>query len=158
MQFLYSLSRNTYECLSYKLKKSYRSLYQSETFVKYVYINFSLGGTSPFHGNSEVEVLRKIQACDWSFDDEMFKGFSAESKDFISKLLVKEPRFVLCIIIVTVFTCKSRSMSTTESVMYNNKFDHYSQNMFSNYVVWYQIINYYLLYDLTVSGCPLPSV
>ncbi|KAJ7338475.1 hypothetical protein JRQ81_012358 [Phrynocephalus forsythii] len=49
-----------------------------------------LSGLSPFLGDDDNETLNNILACKWDFDDEEFADVSEESKDFISKLLIKE--------------------------------------------------------------------
>ena len=48
-----------------------------------------LSGLSPFAGEDDVETLKNVKACDWSFDQEAFKNVSEEGKDFISRLLTK---------------------------------------------------------------------
>ena len=49
-----------------------------------------LSGLSPFAGASDIETLKNVKACDWSFDEEAFKNVSEEGRDFIRKLLVKQ--------------------------------------------------------------------
>jgi serine/threonine protein kinase len=49
-----------------------------------------LSGLSPFAGSSDIDTLKNVKACDWSFDEEAFKNVSEEGKDFIRKLLVKK--------------------------------------------------------------------
>lgn len=48
-----------------------------------------LSGLSPFAGETDVETLKNVKACDWEFDEEAFRNVSDESKDFIRRLLVK---------------------------------------------------------------------
>lgn len=50
---------------------------------------FSLSGLSPFAGDNDVATLKNVKACDWEFDEESFRHVSAEARDFISHLLVK---------------------------------------------------------------------
>ncbi|KAK3082883.1 hypothetical protein FSP39_007890 [Pinctada imbricata] len=50
-----------------------------------------LSGESPFHDKTEADSLRRIQECDWSFAEDYFDGISTEARDFIKKLLLKEP-------------------------------------------------------------------
>lgn len=50
---------------------------------------FSLSGLSPFAGENDIETLKNVKACDWEFDEEAFSNVSAEGKDFIKRLLVK---------------------------------------------------------------------
>jgi len=49
-----------------------------------------LSGLSPFAGASDIETLKNVKACDWSFDEEAFKNVSEEGRDFIRKLLIKQ--------------------------------------------------------------------
>lgn len=48
-----------------------------------------LSGLSPFAGETDVETLKNVKACDWEFDEEAFRNVSDEAKDFIRRLLVK---------------------------------------------------------------------
>lgn len=50
-----------------------------------------LSGLSPFMGNSDLETMTNVTKAIYDFDDESFEPISAEAKDFISKLLVKDP-------------------------------------------------------------------
>lgn len=36
--------------------------------------------------------MDNVSACDWDFDGETFKGISDIGKDFIRKLIVKNPQ------------------------------------------------------------------
>ncbi|CAH2324309.1 myosin light chain kinase 3 [Pelobates cultripes] len=49
-----------------------------------------LSGLSPFLGESDAETMNYIVNCNWDFDSETFEQVSDESKDFISRLLLKE--------------------------------------------------------------------
>lgn len=51
-----------------------------------------LSGLSPFMGNSDLETMTNVTKAIYDFDDESFDPISAEAKDFISKLLVKDPQ------------------------------------------------------------------
>ena len=53
-----------------------------------------LSGTSPFMGDDPQETISNVTKAVWDFDDEAFEGISADAKDFISKLMIKRPRFV----------------------------------------------------------------
>ena len=53
-----------------------------------------LSGLSPFHRDTPRETLLAVQEGTWKFDEEAFSGISSELKDFISKLLVKDPKYV----------------------------------------------------------------
>jgi len=50
-----------------------------------------LSGLSPFMGNSDLETMTNVTKAIYDFDDESFDPISAEAKDFISKLLIKDP-------------------------------------------------------------------
>ena len=52
----------------------------------------SLSGFSPFMGDDDNETLANVTAVEWDFDDESFDIISDEAKDFISKLLRKNPK------------------------------------------------------------------
>ena len=58
-----------------------------------------LSGVSPFEEDDDnPEVLNaNITKCEWDFDDPRFEEVTDEGKDFISKLIVKNTRFVLFI-------------------------------------------------------------
>ncbi|CAL1548444.1 unnamed protein product [Lymnaea stagnalis] len=51
-----------------------------------------LSGLSPFMGESEAETLSNVTMARWDFNAEEFESISNEAKDFITKLLVKDPR------------------------------------------------------------------
>ncbi|KAK2180733.1 hypothetical protein NP493_429g01145 [Ridgeia piscesae] len=51
-----------------------------------------LSGLSPFAGEDSVETMQNVSKCDWDFDSESFKGISEQAKDFIRKLIVKQPQ------------------------------------------------------------------
>ncbi|XP_021346443.1 twitchin-like isoform X8 [Mizuhopecten yessoensis] len=50
-----------------------------------------LSGLSPFAGEDDLETLQNVSMCDWEFAEEAFSSISPEAKDFIRKLLVKQP-------------------------------------------------------------------
>lgn len=50
-----------------------------------------LSGLSPFMGNTDLETMTNVTRAIYDFDDESFEPISADAKDFISKLLVKDP-------------------------------------------------------------------
>ncbi|KAK3104073.1 hypothetical protein FSP39_024208, partial [Pinctada imbricata] len=54
-----------------------------------------LSGLSPFLGENEAETLVNVTSAKWDFKAEEFESISTEAKDFISKLLIKDPRSVL---------------------------------------------------------------
>jgi myosin-light-chain kinase len=51
-----------------------------------------LSGLSPFYKESARETLLAVQEGRWSFDHEAFADISNEAKDFIGKLLEKDPK------------------------------------------------------------------
>ncbi|VDQ02806.1 unnamed protein product [Trichobilharzia regenti] len=50
-----------------------------------------LSGLSPFAGSTPEETIDKIARGHYTFDHDAFDGISANGKDFISKLLQKQP-------------------------------------------------------------------
>lgn len=50
-----------------------------------------LSGISPFYGGSIPETLNLVEKAIWDFDEVAFQNISSEAKDFIGKLLQKEP-------------------------------------------------------------------
>lgn len=50
-----------------------------------------LSGLSPFMGNSDLETMTNVTRAIYDFDDDSFDPISDEAKDFISKLLIKDP-------------------------------------------------------------------
>ena len=50
-----------------------------------------LSGLSPFMGNSDLETMTNVTRAVYDFDDEAFEPISPEAKDFIARLLVKQP-------------------------------------------------------------------
>ncbi|XP_075903367.1 death-associated protein kinase 1 isoform X2 [Nelusetta ayraudi] len=51
-----------------------------------------LSGASPFLGDNKQETLANVSAVDYSFDEEFFSNTSVLAKDFIARLLVKDPK------------------------------------------------------------------
>ncbi|KAI1904704.1 hypothetical protein AGOR_G00008450, partial [Albula goreensis] len=52
----------------------------------------SLSGASPFLGDSKQETLANVSAVNYEFDEEFFRNTSGLAKDFIRKLLTKDPK------------------------------------------------------------------
>lgn len=50
-----------------------------------------LSGLSPFMGNSDLETMTNVTRAVYDFDDDSFDPISEEAKDFIAKLLIKDP-------------------------------------------------------------------
>ena len=48
-----------------------------------------LSGLSPFAGSNDIETLKNVKNCSWSFDEDSFKHISDNGKDFIRKLLIR---------------------------------------------------------------------
>ncbi|XP_077457150.1 death-associated protein kinase 1 [Stigmatopora argus] len=51
-----------------------------------------LSGASPFLGDNKQETLANVSAVDYTFDEDFFGGTSILAKDFIARLLVKDPK------------------------------------------------------------------
>lgn len=54
-----------------------------------------LSGLSPFQGETNEETLRNIIAMNYEFDARYFSMTSSMAKDFIQKLLMKNPKYVV---------------------------------------------------------------
>lgn len=54
----------------------------------------SLSGASPFLGDNKQETLANVSAVDYTFDEDFFSNTSILAKDFIARLLVKDPKYV----------------------------------------------------------------
>lgn len=64
------------------------------SFVTYVFYlcGCRLSGASPFLGETKQETLTNISAVNYDFDEEYFSNTSELAKDFIRRLLVKDPK------------------------------------------------------------------
>jgi len=51
----------------------------------------SLSGLSPFVGHDDFETMTNVSLAKYSFDYAPFDDISSQAKDFVEKLLVKEP-------------------------------------------------------------------
>lgn len=62
--------------------------------MNYSFFFFShrLSGASPFLGENKQETLANVSAVDYEFDEDYFSNTSSLAKDFISRLLVKDPK------------------------------------------------------------------
>ena len=47
---------------------------------------------SPMHKDSPRDTLLNVQKGTWEFNSDAFANISTEAKDFITKLLVKDPK------------------------------------------------------------------
>ena len=54
-----------------------------------------LTGYSPFQGETHQETFLNVSTVDYDFDDEVFEVVSQDAKDFVEKLLIKQPRLVV---------------------------------------------------------------
>lgn len=45
-------------------------------------------------GDDNNETLSNVNTAEWDFDDEAFDVISDEAKEFISQLLIKNPKYV----------------------------------------------------------------
>lgn len=54
----------------------------------------SLSGLCPFLGDDDNETLNNILACQWNFEEQEFVDTSEEAKDFISRLLIVNKRYL----------------------------------------------------------------
>ena len=52
---------------------------------------FRLSGLSPFAGEDDQETLNNVRKCSWDFDSDAFRSISDTGKDFIKKLILKQP-------------------------------------------------------------------
>lgn len=64
------------------------------TNINALLIVCSLSGASPFLGETKQETLTNISAVNYDFDEEYFSNTSELAKDFIRRLLVKDPKLV----------------------------------------------------------------
>ncbi|XP_041366191.1 myosin light chain kinase, smooth muscle-like isoform X2 [Gigantopelta aegis] len=94
----------------YSPKEDLRVLFGTPEFVAPEVVNFDpispatdlwsvgvvcyvlLSGLSPFMADTEAETLANVTTATWDFNAEEFDSISKEAKDFISKLLIKDPR------------------------------------------------------------------
>ena len=51
-----------------------------------------LSGTPPFYEEDNFELFEQIKACKYDFDVETWNSVSDEAKDFITKVLVADPK------------------------------------------------------------------
>lgn len=59
-----------------------------------MFLFLRLSGLSPFLGETDAETMNYVVNCSWDFDAEAFEQLSEDAKDFISRLLVKEKRYL----------------------------------------------------------------
>ena len=51
-----------------------------------------LSGTPPFNEEEPFRLFEQIKACRYEFEEECWESVSPEAKDFISKILVADPK------------------------------------------------------------------
>lgn len=51
---------------------------------------FRLSGLSPFMGETDIETMANVTIAKYDFDDDVFNEISADAKDFIQKLMIKD--------------------------------------------------------------------
>lgn len=51
-----------------------------------------LSGTPPFYEEDNFALFEQIKACKYDFDVETWESVSEEAKDFVSKILVADPK------------------------------------------------------------------
>lgn len=61
-------------------------------------LSCSLSGASPFLGETKQETLANVSAVNYEFEEEFFSNTSALAKDFIRRLLVKDPKWVVLLV------------------------------------------------------------
>uniref|UniRef100_A0A3P8SGC0 non-specific serine/threonine protein kinase n=1 Tax=Amphiprion percula TaxID=161767 RepID=A0A3P8SGC0_AMPPE len=74
-----------------------------------------LSGLSPFQGETNEETLRNIIAMKYDFDERYFSTTSSMAKDFIEKLLVKNPKYYIIFIAVICFQPITRKQVTNRN-------------------------------------------
>ena len=61
-----------------------------ETPVRHPKLFFRLSGLSPFMGDTDLETMANVTIAEYDYEDEAFDNISADAKDFIDRLLIKE--------------------------------------------------------------------
>lgn len=51
-----------------------------------------LSGTPPFYEEDNFALFEQIKSCQYDFDVETWESVSPEAKDFVSKILVADPK------------------------------------------------------------------
>ena len=51
-----------------------------------------LSGAPPFYSEDNFKLFEQIKNCDYDFNDESWNNVSNDAKDFISKILVADPK------------------------------------------------------------------
>lgn len=77
------------ECVSFEEITIASDLW-SVGVITYVLVS----GLSPFMGDNDFQTMANVTIGKYDFDDEAFDDISEDATDFISKLLVKDKRYV----------------------------------------------------------------
>ena len=59
----------------------------------YIFFHYRVSGVSPFLGETKQDTFANVSAVDYEFEDQYFSKISESAKDFIAKLLVKNPKY-----------------------------------------------------------------
>ncbi|EMP39343.1 Death-associated protein kinase 1 [Chelonia mydas] len=89
--------------LSHKIDfgNEFKNIFGTPEFVAPEIVNYEplgleadmcLSGASPFLGETKQETLANVSAVNYDFEEEFFSNTSALAKDFIRRLLVKDPK------------------------------------------------------------------
>uniref|UniRef100_A0A671S6T3 non-specific serine/threonine protein kinase n=1 Tax=Sinocyclocheilus anshuiensis TaxID=1608454 RepID=A0A671S6T3_9TELE len=81
-----------------------------------------LSGASPFLGETKQETLTNISAVNYDFDEEYFSNTSELAKDFIRRLLVKDPKLVTASVVTKMILKKNLT------ALQNQRFMHQSEH------------------------------
>ena len=76
------------------MKASFSCLLDATKWALTVNFQFRLSGESPFLCESEADTFSRITDARWEFTD-VFDYVSKEAKDFITRLLLKDPKYLL---------------------------------------------------------------
>lgn len=100
-------------------------------------LSCSLSGASPFLGETKQETLANVSAVNYEFEEEFFSNTSALAKDFIRRLLVKDPKWVVFLVCGSYISSISNYMTFWDVSLINIK-----QYVFFN--IWNSSIFYSL--------------
>ena len=53
-------------------------------------LSVRLSGLSPFMGDTDLETMANVTIAEYDYEDEAFDNISADARDFIDRLLIKE--------------------------------------------------------------------
>jgi len=101
----------------------------------------SLSGASPFLGETKQETLANVSAVNYEFEEEFFSNTSALAKDFIRRLLVKDPKWVVPL----AYTLLQPEMSLIFQIM-----EYFVMLIFLLYSIFYFLLPETTLFSLTI--------